>query len=185
MGSLSRSDKDGIPADMVYEFSIPAGPTGIKKNLTGGSGWWFSPTATDDQVVAALEYLMHYGTWSDEVTDDMKTDWEKGWNETLEKNGINLPDFPIYTSSVTDTKAEMIKNYQTNIDYDKQFAKFYEDVQKAGALRVEEEGDTQNLYRELTAVIQAIMTDPQNADVQALMDTCQANVQQLLDDFVK
>ena len=58
-------------------------------------------------------------------------------------------------------------------------------MQKAGALRVEEEGDTQNLYRELTAVIQAIMTDPQNADVQALMDTCQANVQQLLDDFVK
>ena len=185
VGSLSRSDKDGIPADMVYEISIPAGPTGTKINLTGGEGYWFSPSATDDQVVAALEYLMHYGTWSDEVTDDMKTDWEKGWNETLEKNGINLPDFPIYTSSVTDTKAEMIKNYQTNIDYDKQFAKFYEDVQKAGALRVEEEGDTQNLYRELTAVIQAIMTDPQNADVQALMDTCQANVQQLLDDFVK
>ena len=180
---MSRADKDGMDPKMVYEISIPAGPTGIKKNLSGGAGWWFSPNATDDQVVAVLEYMMHYGTWTDEVTDEMKASWEKGWAENDEQNGINLPDFPVYNSAVYEARNEAMKAHQTNIDYDKQFAKFYEDVQAAGALQTEEEGDTQNLYRELTSVIQAVMTDPNGADVQALMDTAQANVQQLLDDF--
>ena len=58
---------------------------------------------------------------------------------------------------------EMIKDYQTNINYETQFAQFYEDVQQAGALQTEEEGDTQNLYRELTSVIQEIITDPGRA----------------------
>ncbi len=180
---MSRADKDGMDPKMVYEISIPAGPTGIKKNLTGGAGYWFSPQATDDQVVAVLEYLMHYGSWSDEVTDDMKASWEKDWAENDEQNGINVPGFPVYNSAVYEANCEAMKAHQTNIDYDKQFGKFYQDVQAAGALQTEEEGDTQNLYRELTSVIQAIMTDPNGSDVQALMDTAQANVQQLLDDF--
>ena len=113
----------------------------------------------------------------------MKADWEKSWSENDAMNGTNVPDFPVYNSVAYETKNELMKAHQTNINYDKQFAKFYEDVQAAGALQTEEEGDTQNLYRELTSVIQAIMTDPNGSDVQALMDTCQQNVQQLLDDF--
>ncbi len=182
---VSRTDKDGMDPKAVYEISIPAGPDGTKINLTGGDGYWFAPNATDDQVIAVLEYFMHYGTWTNEVTSDMDTSWRNDFKDQLDMNGLNLPDFPVYDSAAREKKNEIMKEYQTNIDFDKQFGKFYEDVQQAGALQVEEEGDTQNLYRELAAVIQQIMGDPENADVQALMDTAQANVQQLLDDFVK
>jgi ABC-type glycerol-3-phosphate transport system substrate-binding protein len=182
---MSSTLDDGMDPTMVYEIAIPAGPDGIAKNLTGGSGYWFSPDATDEEVIAALEFLIYdQGRWTNEVTDEIKDRWVQGWKDNLAINVINLPGFPVYESEAIRQQNEMMKDYQTNIDFDKQFAKFYEDVQKAGALQTEEEGDTQNLYRELTSVIQAIVTDPENADVQALMDVCQENVQLLLDDFV-
>ena len=170
---------------LVYEIAIPAGPDGIAKNLTGGSGYWFSPDATDEEVTAALEFLIYdQGHWAPEADEELQALWITNWEDALALNKINLPDFPVYESPAIELKMEMIKDYQTNINYETQFAQFYEDVQQAGALQTEEEGDTQNLYRELTSVIQEIITDPENADVQALMDTCQVNVQLLLDDFV-
>ena len=183
--NMSSTLNDGMDPKLVYEIAIPAGPDGIAKNLTGGSGYWFSPDATDEEVTAALEFLIYdQGHWAPEADEELQALWITNWEDALALNKINLPDFPVYESPAIELKMEMIKDYQTNINYETQFAQFYEDVQQAGALQTEEEGDTQNLYRELTSVIQEIITDPENADVQALMDTCQVNVQLLLDDFV-
>lgn len=183
--NMSSTLDDGMDPTLVYELAIPAGPGGIAKNLTGGSGYWFSPDATDEEVTAALEFLIYdQGRWTSEASEEQIARWVQGWEDNLAINKINLPGFPVYNSPLVQLQNEMMKDYQTNINFDAQFAQFYADVQKAGALQTEEEGDTQNLYRELTSVIQAIVTDPENADVQALMDVCQENVQLLLDDFV-
>lgn len=182
-GSLTDNTKDGMDPTKLYLTAIPGGPGG-RTNLTGGSGIWFAPNATDEQVMAVLEYMNHYEAyWVDELSEENVKSLKEGWELDLGKNRTILMDFPVYMGGAYEAKAEVMKEFQTNFDYEKQYAQFYADVTAAGALTTEEEGDTQNLYRELTAVLQQVMADPTGSDVQALMDTAQTNVEILLEDF--
>jgi ribosome recycling factor len=60
---------------------------------------------------------------------------------------------------------------------------YYSKLKDQGNLRLEEPKLTQDMYAELTKVLQAVVTD-KNADVQKLLDTANANLQQLLDSQV-
>lgn len=71
----------------------------------------------------------------------------------------------------------------SNVDT-RMFQNYFDTVAKEGNPRMEEPVNAQDLYAELTKVLQAVVTD-QNADVQALMDTANTNLQQILDDTVE
>ncbi len=60
---------------------------------------------------------------------------------------------------------------------------YFDILKKDGNLRMEEPGSAQDLYAELTKVLQAVITD-KNADVAALMKTADENYQKLLDENV-
>ncbi len=180
--AMSSIANDGMNPEDLYAINIPAGPGG-QVNLTGGSGVWFSPNATDDQVVAILERMMHVnGRWVEEASADAVDGWETTFIDQLADNQVNLPDFPVYVSAAYNQKNEMMLDYQTNFNYDLQYKSYYDFANTPGNLRAEEEGDTQNLYRELTAALQQVITDP-TCDIQAVMDGCQANCQDLYNTF--
>ena len=60
---------------------------------------------------------------------------------------------------------------------------YFDILKKEGNLRLEEPGSAQDLYAELTKVLQAVITD-KNADVASLMKTANDNYQKLLDETV-
>lgn len=63
------------------------------------------------------------------------------------------------------------------------FNDYFEWIKKPGVLHLEEPLVTQDLYQELTNVLQAVFIN-KNADVTKLMNTVNTNVQALLDGSV-
>ena len=63
------------------------------------------------------------------------------------------------------------------------FQPYFDAVATEGNLRMEEPQMTQEMYAELTKVLQAVVTD-ENADAQALLDTANTNFQKILDESV-
>ena len=58
---------------------------------------------------------------------------------------------------------------------------YFDFSKEEGALRTEEPGDTQTMYKLLNGVIQAICADPVNVDIPALMEQANADYQAVLD----
>ena len=73
----------------------------------------------------------------------------------------------------------MVKEYN-NVD-EKMFESYF-DATSSDGLRLEEPGSTQDMYAELTKVLQAVITD-KNADVPALMKEANTNYQAILDNY--
>jgi len=65
----------------------------------------------------------------------------------------------------------------------KLFNDYFNIIKTNGNLRAEEPGSAQDLYAELTKVLQAVITD-KNADIPALMKTANDNYQKMLDQKV-
>lgn len=64
------------------------------------------------------------------------------------------------------------------------FQQFFDAVNKEGNLHTEEPGDAQEMYAQLTNVLQAVITN-KDADIQKLMDTANSNYQKTLDSEFK
>ncbi len=117
------------------------------------------------------------------VTDDavagMKADAQ---NKVA--NGVPvIPSFPLAGIADDVLKAENdIVTEFGNVDT-KLFDSYFTAIKTQGNLRTEEPGSAQDLYAELTKVLQAVITD-KNADVAALMKTADENYQKLLDSGV-
>jgi hypothetical protein len=69
-----------------------------------------------------------------------------------------------------------------NVD-PKLYEDYYAKISTPNYLKTEEPVNTQDLYAELTKVLQAVLTD-RNANMKALLETAQNNFQKLLDDSV-
>lgn len=74
---------------------------------------------------------------------------------------------------------QQVVDEYTNVD-PKMFQSYFDATEVEGNLRAEEPGLTQDMYAELTKVLQAVITD-ENADVTELMNTANENYQALLD----
>ncbi len=182
-GFCTDSTGGGMPATNLYVIPTPAGPGG-QTALTGGSGFWFSNTATDEQVIAALEFFMQVeGYYTAEATEAAKANWTETYKQLQEKTYIFTRDFPVYESGANEAKNAIIAEHQTFFDYEKQgFKAFFEGLTAPGALTTEEEGDTQNLYAAMTSVIQELCTNP-DANVRELLDDAQVECEILYADF--
>ncbi|MDF2596958.1 MAG: extracellular solute-binding protein family 1, partial [Clostridia bacterium] len=142
--------------------------------------YMFSKDATEAEINAALDYLEIMGkapVATDAAIAGMKADAE---NKVA--NGVPvIPRFPCWIDqAVLDAEAKIIEEYG-NVD-----TKLFEDYFKATSseknLRMEEQGSAQDLYAELTKVLQAVITDSK-ADVPTLMALANQNYQKMLDDL--
>ncbi len=116
---------------------------------------------------------------TDEAIAGMKAD-----AENRVANGVPvIPRFPCWIDQkVLDAESQIIKEYG-NVD-PKMFESYFNATKQSGNLRMEEPGSAQDLYAELTKVLQAVVTD-KDADVAALMQKANANYQGILDDLFK
>lgn len=171
---------NGLPVDKLALVPMPAGPGG-QFSLSGGTPYMFAANATDEEVNAALDYLEVMGkapVASDAAINGMKAD-----AEYRVANGIPvIPRFPCWTKQeLLDAEAAIITEYN-NVNT-ALFNEYFAITKVEGNLHMEEEGSTQDMYAELTKVLQAVVTD-QNADVPALMKTASDNYQTILDNGV-
>jgi hypothetical protein len=117
------------------------------------------------------------------VVNDVTLAGLRSGAESRKQDGIPIIDtFPAWTDpAYLKAQQDVTKQYQ-NVD-PRLYADYYAAVTKPSNLRSEEPVQTQDLYSELTKVLQAVLTD-QNANIQSLLDTAQRNFQRLLDSDV-
>lgn len=167
---------NGLPVDKLAMCPIPASDGG-QFSLYGGTPYMFSKDATSDEINAALDFLEVMGRApevNDNVIAGLKADAQNRVN-----NGVPvIRPFPCWTNQeYIDAQLAVVNEFQ-NVD-PKMFQSYF-DASTSDGLRVEEPGLTQEMYGELTNVLQAVLTD-KKADVKALMDTANSNYQAMLD----
>lgn len=167
----------GMSADEFFLAPMPAGDGG-HFTLMGGTPYFFSPDATDDEVRWALDYLEIMGK-SPLVTDAAKAGWTADAEYRQNAEIPVIPNFPAWVGEVTTEQAKIVEAY-CNIDMNLWNA-YFDFSKQPGALRTEEPGDTQQMYTILNGVLQAIIADPNGADIQKLLDDADAAYQAVLD----
>jgi ABC-type glycerol-3-phosphate transport system substrate-binding protein len=171
------TETNGLPVDKLALIPMPAGPS-AQFSLSGGTPYMFAADATDAEVNAALDYLELMGK-APVVTDDsiagMKADAEYRVGAGIPV----IPRFPAWTNQeLLDAEKAIIDEY-SNINL-ALFNDYFTATKTEGNLKLEEEGATQDMYAELTKVLQSVLTD-KNADVKSLMETANTNLQTILD----
>ncbi|MDF2611465.1 MAG: extracellular solute-binding protein family 1 [Lachnospiraceae bacterium] len=169
---------NGLPVEDFGLAPLPAGPRGDQYSLSGGTPYMFSKDATKEQINAALDYItiMGKGPVIDEA--GMRADAQYRVDSGIPV----IYRFPCWVDQkIIDAETAITDEY-SNVDM-RLYQDYFDTVKKPGNLRMEEPGNTQEMYRELTAVLQAVITD-ENADVAALMKTADENYQQILDTTV-
>lgn len=167
---------NGLALESLALVPIPAGDGG-QFSLYGGTPYMFSPDATEAEINAALDYLEIMGK-APVATDDsiagMKADAQNRVNEGIPV----IKPFPCWVNEDYLSAQEAVVNEFSNID-PKMYEAYFEATSGSG-LHLEEPGSCQDMYAELTKVMQAVITD-KNADVTALMETANDNYQKILD----
>lgn len=167
---------NGLPVDKLAMAAMPAGPGG-QYSLYGGTPYMFSKDATSAEINAALDYLELMGkapVATDDAIAGMIADAEN-------KNAEGVPviqGFPCWVDQdYLDAQASVVEEYG---NVDPALYQSYFDATSSEGLRLEEPGSTQDMYAELTKVLQAVLTD-ESADVASLMQTANENYQAILD----
>lgn len=171
---------NGLPADKLSLVPLPAGPGG-QFSLSGGTPYMFSKDATPDQINAALDYLEVMGkapVATDDAIAGMKADAQNKVNNKVPV----IPRFPSWIDQKVLDAEKAVTDEFNNVDM-KLFNDYFNILKTEGNLRLEEPGAAQDLYAELTKVLQAVITD-KKADVPSLMKTANDNLQKLMDDGV-
>jgi len=171
------TETNGLPVDKLALVPMPAGPGG-QFSLSGGTPYMFAANATDAEVNAALDYLELMGR-SPIVTEDSMAGMRADAEYRVGAGIPVIPRFPAWTSpELLAAETSIIEEYN-NVDM-ALFSDYFLATTTPGNLKLEEEGATQDMYAELTKVLQAVLTD-KNADVAELMSTADANLQSILD----
>jgi len=147
----------------------------------GGTPYMFSAKATSEEVKAALKYIEIMGK-APVATEESIAGMDADAKSKVASGTPVIPDFPAWTApDFLKAKEEVIAK-NSNVDM-ALYNDYYSMLKKQGNLHLEEPKLTQDMYAELTKVLQAVLTD-KNADVTKLLDTANANLQSLLDSQV-
>lgn len=169
---------NGLPVDKLAMVAVPAGPKG-QYSLSGGTPYMFSKDATKEEINAALDYLVVMGkapVATEDAIAGMRSDAENKVNAGVPV----IPRFPCWIDDAILKAEEDIIEEFGNVD-PKMFDSYFQATKTEGNLRMEEPGSAQDLYAELTKVLQAVITD-KTADVPTLMKTANDNYQTLLNE---
>lgn len=169
---------NGLPLDKFAMCPIPAGPGG-QYSLYGGTPYFFAKDATPAEINAALDYLEVMGK-APVATEASVAGMKADAQNKVDQGVPVLKRFPCWVAQdVLDAEAAVVEEFG-NVD-PKMFDSYFEATASDGNLRLEEPGETQDMYAELTKVLQEVLTN-QNADVTALMKQANENYQSILDD---
>lgn len=171
---------NGLPVTDLAIVPVPAGPKG-QYSLMGGTPYMFAANATNEQVMAALKYLEIMGkapVVTEKSIAGMKADAQNRQNEGIPV----VPTFPAWTDPAYLKAQQDVINQYSNVDM-RLYKDYYAKVSEKNNLKTEEPMLAQDLYAELTKVLQAVLTD-KNADIKTLLDKAQKNFQGLLDSQV-
>lgn len=173
---------NGLPTDKLSMGAIPAGPNGDQYSLTGGTPYMFSKDATKEEINAALDFLEIMG--KSPVVNDTSIEGKQADAANRVSNGVPvIKSFPCWINQdYVDAEQKVIDEYK-NVDpalYDS----YFEKTESEGNLRAEEPGDTQSMYKELTKVLQEVVTK-KDCNVEELMKTANENYQKVLDKLNK
>ena len=171
---------NGLPVTSLALEPLPAGPKG-QYSLMGGTPYMFSPNATSEQVKACLKYLEIMGKSpevSAEAVAGMSADAANRMNEGIPV----IPPFPAWSDASLEAAREKAEKPYRNVDM-RLYQNYYNMVQKSGNVKSEEPMCAQDLYAELTKILQAVITD-KNADIPSLLKKAQKNFQGILDSEV-
>jgi ABC-type glycerol-3-phosphate transport system substrate-binding protein len=159
---------------------LPAGPGG-QYSLMGGTPYMFSAKATSEEVKAALKFLEIMGK-APVATAASKAGMEADAKNRVANGVPVIPSFPAWTApDYLKAQEEVVAKY-SNVNM-ALFNDYYNIIKQKGNLHLEEPKLTQDMYAELTKVLQAVLTD-KNADVTKLLGTANTNLQNLLDSQV-
>lgn len=174
------TEVNGLPVDKLALVPIPAGPGG-QYLLQGGTPYMFSKDATEDEINAVLDYLEVFGK-APSASEDAIAGWEADYSQKEAVGTPVIPRFPCWSDDEIVAAEQAVIDAHSNVD----MALFqdYFDLVDTDALRIEEPGSTQDMYAEITKVLQAVLTD-ESADVATLMQQANDNYQAILDDNFK
>lgn len=175
------TEVNGLPVDKLALLPVPAGPNGNQYLLMGGTPYFFSKNATPVEISAALDYIEIMGkapTVSAETISGLEADYARKKNIGVPV----IPRFPAWTNPDYKTAEDGIIAKYSNVDM-RLYNDYYDAVATEGKLKLEEPQLPQELYAELTKVLQAVVTD-KNANIPQLLATAEKNFQQLLDSQV-
>ena len=171
---------NGLPVTSLALEPLPAGPKG-QYSLMGGTPYMFSPNATSEQIKACLKYLEIMGkspSVSQEAIAGMSADAANRMNEGIPV----IPPFPAWSDAALEAARDKAEKPYRNVDM-RLYQNYYDMVQKSGNVKSEEPMCAQDLYAELTKILQAVITD-KNADIPSLLKKAQKNFQSILDSEV-
>lgn len=171
---------NGLDVKKLALVPLPAGPGG-QYSLMGGTPYMFSAKATAEEVKAALHYIEIMGKAPVTTPESLAGLEADAKNKVTSKQPV-IPDFPAWIAEdFLKAKADIIAK-NSNVDM-ALYNDYYGMLKKPGNLHLEEPKLTQDMYAELTKVLQAVITD-KNADVKKLLDDANTNLQSLLDSQV-
>ena len=169
----------GLPVESFALIPFPAGPEG-RYALAGGTCDMFSPDITSDQAVALMAYLKVLGKLpflDDEIIAGMRADYAA----KRDRGAPVLPAISAWTDESYNAAKQAIIDEYCNVDM-RLYNDFFDSISEGTiTLKSEEPIFAQQLYRELTAVIQRVITR-EGADVEKALRKAEESFQEYLDD---
>lgn len=175
--AIAMPINNGLELGHLAICAFPAGPNGNQYSLAGGNAYMFSPDATEAEINAALDFteIYGYGPSTDSLVgfeNNVKT------NQSAGKPVVR--PFPIWTNDdLISGQNTIIEKYSDGVN-PKMYSNYFDTVTKEGNLHTEDKGSVQDMYAELTKVLQEVVTN-KDADVAILMKTADENYQKILD----
>ena len=171
----------GLAVDKFALIPFPAGPGGAYA-LAGGTCYMFAPGTTTDEAVATLGFLRLIGMLP-YADDDAIASMRAGASSKRERGEPVIPPIPAWNDEVFVQAQRDIADEYSNVDW-RLYQDFFDSFTEGTiTLKGEEPVLAQQLYRELTAVIQRVI-NREDADIFSSMERAQNNFQEDVDDMI-
>ncbi len=166
-----------VEMDDLAFVPMPTGDGIHHYSLYGGTPFVFSAEATDEQVKGVLKFFEYTGR-APLVTDISKAAMEAGNNTAKAKNQPILPTIkPWINAEYVEYTNSLEKEYVTVDMY--YYEEFFNNI--SNNKHAEVPYAAQEMYEYLDTAIQAVLVNPDTANVSALLQTANAKLQQFLD----
>ena len=171
----------GLPVEDFALIPFPAGDAG-RYALAGGTCYMFAPNITADQGIALMAYLKVIGKLpflDDQIIAGMRADYAA----KRDRGAPVLPAISAWNDEEYNAAKQAIVDEFCNVDM-RLYADFFNSLSDGTmTLKSEEPVFAQQLYRELTAVIQRVITR-EGADVEKALRKAEEAFQEYLDDEI-
>ena len=171
----------GLPVEDFALIPFPAGPAG-RYALAGGTCYMFAPDITEDQAVALMAYLKILGKlpFLDEgIIEGMRADYAA----KRDRGAPVIPAISAWNNEEYNAAKQAIVDEFCNVDM-RLYADFFDSLSEGTiVLKAEEPVFAQQLYRELTSVIQRVITR-EGADIEKALQKAEESFQEYLDDEI-